>query len=158
MNADANRHLYHLRKTNCANFAANVVNFYFPGLIQRGDHIADFGLMTPKHVARCVDHYGRLHPEANLQIFEIPQVPGSLRRSRPVRGGAESGLFTKRYFATLTVIQPEVVAGLIVLYLDHGRWQIGRDSTPKQPEFFQRSLNELAAEGTEITNEKGPRQ
>lgn len=92
MNDRANLHHYHLRKTNCANFAADVVNFYFPGAVPRADHIADFGLMTPKQVARSVGAYGEKHPEADLRVLEVPQVPGTLRRSRPVRGGAEAGL------------------------------------------------------------------
>ncbi|GAC1417002.1 MAG: hypothetical protein NVSMB62_07170 [Acidobacteriaceae bacterium] len=133
MNADPNRHLYHLRRTNCANFAADVVNFYFAGLVPRGDHIADFGLMTPKQVARCVADYGGSHPEAHLQVLEIPQVPGTLRRSRPVRGAAEAGLKTKRYLATLLALQPEVPIALTFLYLDHGRWQIGRGATVATP-------------------------
>lgn len=133
MNDRANKHLYHLRKTNCANFAADVVNFYFPGIVPRGDHIADFGLMTPKQVARCVGAYGQRHPEAGLQVIEIPQVPGTLRRSRPVRGGAEAGLKTKRYLATLLVIQPEIPIGLTFLYLRHGRWDISKGAHIAEP-------------------------
>lgn len=136
MNAGPNRHLYHLRRTNCANFAADVVNFYFPGLVPRGDHIADFGLMTPKQVARCVAAYGERHPEAHLQVLEIPQIPGTLRRSRPVRGAAESGLKTKRYLAILIAIQPEIPIALAVLYLDHGHWQIGRGASVAAPDEF----------------------
>ena len=133
MNDRANRHLYHLRKTNCANFAADVVNFYFPGTVRRGDYVADFGLMTPKQVARRVAAYGRKHPEAALRVVEIPQVPGELRRSRPVRGGAEAGLKTKRYLATLLLLQPEIPIALTVLYLKHGRWDISKGATVVAP-------------------------
>ncbi len=139
MNSRPNHHLYHLKKTNCANFAADMVNLYFPGLVKGGDHIADFGLMTPKQVIRSVAAYGEAHPEADLQVIEIPQVPGSLRRSRPVRGAAEAGLKTKRYLATLSIIQPEIVVGLVILYLDHGRWEVGRGATIAYPGTFDRS-------------------
>lgn len=142
INARPNRHRYHLRKTNCANFAADVVNFYFPGVVKGGDHIADFGLMTPKQVARSVYAYGKKHPEAELKVIEIPQVPGSFRRSRPVRGAAEAGLKTKRYLATLAVIQPEIVVGLAVLYLDHGRWRIGNSAQREEPAYFERQASE----------------
>jgi hypothetical protein len=135
MNADANKHLYHLKKTNCANFAAEVVNFYFPGAV-RSDRIADFGLMTPKQVARCVAAYGKSHPAEGMRVIEVPQVSGTLRRSRPVRGGAEAGLKTKRYLFTLAVIQPEVPLALAGLYLWHGRWAIGRDAVVVEPEDF----------------------
>ena len=33
---------------------------------------------------------------------------------------------TKRYLATLTAIQPELVVALAVVYLDRGRWDIRR--------------------------------
>ena len=129
MNDDLNRHLYHLKKTNCANFAANLVNLYFPGAVH-ADHIADFGLMTPKEVVRSLSDYAAARPEMDLRVWEVKQVPGSLRRSRPIRGGAESGLKTKRYLFTLMVIQPEVPVGLAVLYLWHGRWKIGAGAEP----------------------------
>ncbi len=129
MNADENRHLYHLRKTNCADFAGQLVNLYFPGAVHH-DKIADFGLMTPKQVARSLTAYAAKRPDLGLKVWEIPQVPGSLRRSRPVRGGAEAGLKTKRYLFTLIAIQPEVPAGLTVLYLWHGRWKIGAGAQP----------------------------
>jgi hypothetical protein len=127
MNADPNRHRYHLKRTNCADFAAAIVNIYFPGAA-RSDRFADFGLMTPKQVVRSLSDYAAQRPELSLRVWEIAQVPGSLRRSRPVRGGAESGLKTKRYLFTLLVIQPEVPIGLMVLYLSHGRWKVGTDA------------------------------
>ena len=136
MNGGPNHHLYHLRRTNCANFAADLVNLYYPGTVQRGDHIADFGLMTPKQVARSVAAYGEVHPELHPRVVEIPQVPGNLRRSRPVRGAAEAALKTKRYLATLLVIQPEIPVGLAILYLAHGRWQVGRGAEVEGPLDF----------------------
>jgi hypothetical protein len=140
MNDGPNHHLYHLRKTNCANFAADVINVYFPGTVKSGDHVADFGLMTPKQVARCLDAYGRAHPESDLRVIEIPQLPGSLRRSRPVRGAAEAGLKTKRYLATLLVIQPEVPVVLGFLYLGHGRWSMGKGAELLEPAMVTSSV------------------
>lgn len=151
MNDRPNHHRYHLRKTNCANFAADVVNFYYPGTVPRGDHIADFGLMTPKQVARCVAAYGARHPEANLRVLEIPQVPGTLRRSRPVRGGAEAGLKTKRYLAILTVIQPEVPIGCAVLYLIHGRWQMGKGAVVQTAQDWVHQVPPEMVPGSGVT-------
>ena len=136
INAGPNLHLYHLRKTNCANFAADMINLFFPGTVRRGDHIADFGLMTPKQVARCLYTFGTAHPELHLKVIEIPQVPGSLRRSRPARGAAESGLKTKRYLFTLIAIQPEIPVVLTALYLDHGRWQLNQNAEIVGPSHF----------------------
>ncbi len=144
MNERPNRHAYRLKNSNCADFAADMVNLYFPGSVKR-DHIADFGWMTPKTVARRVEAYGRLHPELDFRAFEIPQVPGSLRRSRPARGAAEAGLKTKRYLATLLVIQPEVPLVCAILYLDHGRWKLGQDAEVVGPNDFGRTSNSVIA-------------
>ncbi len=124
MNASDNRHEYRLGDANCANFAADLVNLYYPGAV-RNDRIADFGLMTPKQVARSLSEYAGVHPELSLRVWEIPQIPGSLRRSRPVRGVAEGTLKTKRYLFTLVAIQPEVPIVLAVVYCWHGRWTVG---------------------------------
>lgn len=132
MNHDPNHHLYHLRKTNCANFAADLVNLYFPGTVRGGDHIADMGLMTPKHVARCVYELGRRDPALHLRVMEIPQLPGSLRRSRPVRGSWEAGLKTKRYLFTLLAVQPEIPLVGAVLYAIHGRWPMNPPELPAE--------------------------
>ncbi len=148
MNGRRNHHLYHLKATNCANFAAEMVNLYFPGVVPHGDKIADFGLMTPKQVARCLTAYAEAHPEAHLRIMEVPQWPGSLRRSHTVRGGAEAGLKTKRYLATLLLIQPEVPIGLAILYLKHGRWVVGRGAERVGPEEFVRRGEQEQGEQT----------
>ena len=132
LNHRPNLRAYKLRTANCANFAADMVNLLYPGLVHQ-DKVSDFGLMTPKQVARSMVNYNRLHPEANLTVMEIPQIPGTLRRSRPIWGVSESGLKTKRYLFTLLLIQPEVIAGCGIVYLDRGRWKIGDGAVPASP-------------------------
>jgi hypothetical protein len=131
LNDRPNIRAYKLRTANCADFAADVVNILYPGLVRRSK-VYDFGLMTPKQVARSVEAYGQAHPEAKLAVMEISQIPG-LPRSRPVWGVAESGLKTKRYLLTLSVIQPEVILGCGIAYLNHGSWKAGAGAVPVQP-------------------------
>jgi hypothetical protein len=145
LNERPNRHAYKLSNNNCADFAAQMINIYFHGAVKR-DKVADYGWMTPKNVARCVQAYGMAHPELDFRVLEIPQVPGSLRRSRPVRGAAEAGLKTKRYVFTLLVIQPEVPIVSWFMYMDRGRWQIGRNAQPVDPSFFDRKGEPQVAE------------
>jgi hypothetical protein len=135
LNDRPNVRAYRLRTANCADFAASIVNLYFPGAIRR-NKISDFGLMTPKQLARAMAAYGNRHPEARSQIVEVPQIPGTLRRSRPIWGVAEAGLKTKRYLLTLLVIQPEVVATLGVAYLHRGRWRVGQGAVAVGPEIW----------------------
>ena len=133
MNDHANRHRYHLSGANCADFAAELLNLYYPGAVRHADRVADYGLMTPKHVVRSLSGYAQKHPELDLHVWEIAQVPGSLRRSKTVWGGVESALKTKRYLFTLLVIQPEIPLVLEALYLRHGRWKLGQGAQPMPP-------------------------
>jgi hypothetical protein len=144
LNDRPNLRAYKLRTANCADFAADTVNILFPGLVQR-DKISDFGLMTPKQVARSMVAYGQAHPEAELTVMEVPQVPGTLRRSRPIWGVSEAGLKTKRYLATLLVIQPEVILGCGIVYLDRGRWKVGDGATLVQPDIWLQQGRETAS-------------
>jgi hypothetical protein len=133
LNASPNHHSYGAYRANCANFAADWVNFYYPGLVRR-NRWADLGFLLPKQVARSLYGYGNAHPEAQFKLIEIPQVPGTIRRSHPVRGGAETFLKTRRYVAPLAVVQPEIAATLLVLYLDHGSWKVARPAEIIGPE------------------------
>jgi hypothetical protein len=132
LNDRPNVRAYRLRTANCADFAADMVNLLYPGLVRRSK-VYDFGLMTPKQVARSVAEYGEAHPEAKLAIMEIPQIPGTLKRSHPVWGVSEAGLKTKRYLFALSVIQPEVIIGCGIAYLNRGSWKAGAGATPVQP-------------------------
>ena len=136
MNLRGNHHRYHLIGSNCANFGADLVNLFFPQAVSHPDRISDLGYMTPKQVMRSVVRYAAIHPGLNLEILEVPQVPGSLRRSRPVRGAAEGLLKTKRYLFTLLVIQPEAPLALSLMYLHDGRWQAGKGAEPVTPAAF----------------------
>jgi hypothetical protein len=127
LNSDPNQRRYTLGRDNCADFAANVLSVAYPGILRR-NVIADFDMTTPKNLARLMDAYGQTHPEAHLQVTEIPQIPGTLRRSRPIRGSAETFVKTKRYLATLLVIQPEVMLADWVAYESKGRWVPGKDA------------------------------
>jgi hypothetical protein len=135
LNARPNHHTYGAYHRNCANFAAEWVNFDYPGLVKR-NRWADLGFLLPKQVARSVYLYGKVHPEAQVKIIEIPQVPGSIRRSHAVRGGAETFLKTKRYVFPLAVVQPEIALSLFALYLDHGSWKIARPAEIAGPQAF----------------------
>ena len=106
---------------NCADFARTTINFLYPHAIRR-NFVADFGLTTPKSVARALNHYASKHPEADFRVFKIPQVLGSLPRSRGVQGVTESLL--KRYGVPLVVISPIATGVVFVAYMGHGRFDM----------------------------------
>ena len=75
---------------NCADFARTTINDLFPHAIRR-NFIADFGLTTPKSVARGLS---ALRLEASgcrvPRLQGLPRFPGSLPRSHAVLGVTES--------------------------------------------------------------------
>src|ERR1700685_3067005 len=88
-NSEPNQMQFNLITHNCADFARNLVNFYYPKMLHRSV-IGDLGVTTPKHDAQLLVHFGERHPELHLTTYVIPQVPGNIRRSGPVRGVVES--------------------------------------------------------------------
>ena len=128
LNDDPNERRYTLRRANCADFAADLISTVLPGVFRRAK-LADFDMTAPKTLARQLDAYGQAHPEIHLRVAEIPQLPGTLRRSRPLRGGAETFVKTKRYLATLLVIQPEAVLADWIVYEKKGKWTPGKDAS-----------------------------
>ena len=113
---------------NCADFSRVVLDIYMPHAIHRA-FIGDVGVMTPKQVARSLVAYARKYPEVNMTAFVIPQVPGSVPRSHPVDGVAESLVKSKKYLIPLTVLAPEVTGGVVVAYLVDGRLKLPKGAT-----------------------------
>ena len=108
---------------NCADFSRSVLDIYLPGAIHRS-FIADLGLTTPKHVARELVKYDQKHPETDMSAFVIPQVAGSVKRSHPVNGVAESLVKSKKYVIPMTILAPELTGGMVVAYLVRGRMKL----------------------------------
>ncbi len=104
---------------NCANFAENVMNYYYPHSIHR-NFIADAGLMTPKQTAKSLVKYEKKHSDLETADFVIEQVPGTVARSTSVDGVAEALLKRKRYVVPITILHPLVTAGIAVVYLGGG--------------------------------------
>jgi hypothetical protein len=88
LNERPNRHRWNLVTANCADFARQIINFYYPHSVHRSI-IGDLGMTTPKQLARTLSKYSRRHPELQTSTFVIPQVPGTIPRSKRVRGALE---------------------------------------------------------------------
>ncbi|MGA7884485.1 MAG: hypothetical protein WCA44_01990 [Acidobacteriaceae bacterium] len=112
---------FNLLFNNCANFTQKVVNFYYPHAIRR-NFVADVGVMTPKQAARSLVRYNRTHPQMDLRTFVIPQVPGTIPRSTPVKGVVESLVKSKKYVVPIAVLNPYVAGTLVAVWLGDGRF------------------------------------
>jgi hypothetical protein len=128
LNGRPNRPSYRAVTRNCADFVRDVVNFYYPKAVSRGI-VADFGITTPKRVAKSISKYGRRHTDLEFVSHVIPQVPGTIRRSRPVHGMAESVFKAKKYMLPLMFFQPYVAGGFAAAYLVEGRFKTDRKAT-----------------------------
>jgi hypothetical protein len=116
-----NRTLYRPISRNCADFARDIVNFYYPKAVSRSI-IADLGVTTPKRVAKSIAKYSRRHSDLEFVRLVIPQVPGTIRRSKPVRGIVESVVKAKKYVIVLAIFQPYVAGSIAAAYLIDGQF------------------------------------
>jgi hypothetical protein len=126
-NDSANRESYRLVSRNCADFVRDAVNFYYPKASKRS-LIADLDVSTPKHAAKSLVQYSRRHPELRFTTFVIPQVPGTIRRSRPVHGLVESVFKAKKYELPLLALHPFVAGGFAVAYVASGRFDPAKNA------------------------------
>lgn len=172
-NAGPNKGMYRLLSENCADFVRGIINFYYPGALHRSV-LADLGVTTPKQIAKCLVHYSKHHPQLQSTSFVIPQVPGTIRRSKSVRGVVESAFKAKKYMAPLLVWHPVIVGCFAAAYFtgssgfDPGRHALvfdpRRDLEPpmsaQQRRESQNRLEFLArrmTEGSSLEEVKWPR-
>lgn len=122
MNAAVNRSRFGLLYSNCADFNREILSFYLPNTFPRSI-FPDAGITTPRQVTYKLVRYARKHAEAQLTIFEIPQIPGLRRKSRANKSIIES-LITTGYVVPLAFINPYIAAGVFVDYLVWGRFRL----------------------------------
>ncbi len=118
---------FNLLFRNCADLSRTVLDLYYPHAVGRS-YLADFGFTTPKHIAERLTRYAAQHPEAQMSVFVLPQVPGSIERSTPIRGVAESLVKSKKYLIPLAVLHPEITGGLVAAYVVRGRYRLPNDA------------------------------
>jgi hypothetical protein len=157
LNSRVNSVDFRLLSHNCADFARETINFYYPKAVRRS-LIADVGIMTPKQTAKSLVRYAKRHPALQLSAFEIPQVPGTLERSRPVRGVLEALVKSKRYIlplAPLALLHPYFGGSLVVAWIQGGHFNprsivgnLGSENEPGVIARFQQSQDDASSEAT----------
>lgn len=144
LNDAPNRRRYTLTRHNCADFAADLLRLVIPPETLHRNVLADFDMTTPKTLAREIDAYGNAHPELDLHVYEVPQIAGTLRRSRPLRGAAEALISQKRYFTVVVLLQPELMLADWIIYEKRGKWKPGTDAVAVLPSDWSPSAIELS--------------
>jgi hypothetical protein len=127
-NDRSNTGSFHILYRNCADFTRTVVNIFFPNAIHR-NFIGDAGIMTPKQAAKSLVKYGKKHPTIQMSAFVIPQVPGTIERSRHVDGVTEAFVKSKKYVIPLSILAPEFTGGVALTYVTRDRFTFPKDAS-----------------------------
>jgi hypothetical protein len=102
-NAAANKNDFNGIRRNCADFTRKVIDSYFPGAVRR-DFINDFGMTSPKAVARTFTHYAVKHPGSDFRVLHFAQLPGTIKRSSEVRAGTEQLYRSKKWLIPMSIV------------------------------------------------------
>jgi hypothetical protein len=147
MNDRGNESHFQLLFNNCSDFSRGLLNLYFPRTFRRSI-FPDAGMTTPKQITYKLERYARKHPELQLQVFEIPQVPGYRHLSRSNKSISES-LITTVYAIPIAIMNPYLAGGLFVDYVVRGRYHM----IPKNPKkLTPERLTELTYPRTPADN------
>jgi len=114
-NSSPNRSHFRTVSHNCADFAKDVINFYYPKSMHRSV-VADVGITTPKQMAKTMINFSARHPQLKFSRFVIPQIPGSMARSTRVHGVVESFLKSKKYMIPSAVASPIFAGCVLAVY------------------------------------------
>ncbi len=129
LNASTNESHFHLASRNCADFAKDILNFYYPRALHRSV-IADVGISTPKQMAKTLIRYSEHHPQLQFSRIVIAQVPGSMGRSTAVHGVVESFFKSKKYIVPSAVVSPIFAGCVAAVYVGSrgGHFDPARDA------------------------------
>jgi len=130
LNASRNHSYFHTVSRNCADFAKDIINFYYPHALYRSI-VADVGISTPKQMAKTLSKYSERHPKLEFSRMVIEQVPGSLPRSSDVRGVVEAFFRSKKYIVPSAVASPVFAGCVAAVYVGTGgtRFEPSRNAT-----------------------------
>jgi hypothetical protein len=119
LNSTPNQSHFHLVSRNCADFAKDVLNFYYPKSLHRS-LVADVGMTTPKQMAKLLTKFSNRHPEIQFSRLIIAQAPGSMPRSSTVRGVVDSFVRSKKYIVPSVVFSPIFAGCVAAVYVGSG--------------------------------------
>ena len=134
LNDRSNWQRWNLVAANCADFVREVISLYYPHSVHRSI-IGDLGVTTPKQLARTLTRYSKRHAELQTSTFVIPQVPGTISRSKRVRGVLEVMLTSKKYMLPIFLFHPYAAAGVVTVYMEHWHFNLGKNTAVLDSQF-----------------------
>ncbi len=125
LNSLSNKNHFSVFVRNCANFAADIVNGYFPHAAHR-NFVNDFGMTSPKAVARSFARFAHGRPDLDYCVLHYAQLPGTYKRSDKNRLGTELAFHAKECLVPLVPLGilsiHETLPVFISTYLLTGRF------------------------------------
>jgi hypothetical protein len=121
LNAAINRNHFNGVTRNCATFTRRIINTYFPGATSP-EYINDFGMTSPKAIARSFTHYALRHPDSDFQVLHFAQIPGTYKRSSECREGTEQLYHSKKLLVPMAAFAPHELPFVAASYLLTGRF------------------------------------
>ncbi len=119
LNDSPNRSHFHTVSNNCADFAKDIINFYYPHALHRSV-IADIGITTPKQMAKMMTRFSSHHRRMHFDRIVIAQVPGSVPRSSAVHGVVDGFFTSKKYIVPSAVVSPIFAGCVAAVYVGTG--------------------------------------
>jgi len=114
-------------RRNCADFTKDIIDTYFPHAAHR-DVLNDFGVTSPKAVARSFAHYAHRNPEIEYHVLHFVQLPGTIKRSSECRSGTEQLYRSKKFLVPAAAMSyPQLPLSAAGLYLLTGRFSPERE-------------------------------
>jgi hypothetical protein len=111
---------------NCADFTRRIINTYFPNATGP-DYINDFGMTSPKAIARSFTRYTHRHPDAGFRVLHFAQVPGTIKRSSECRGGTEQLVRSKKLLVPMLIFADQALPFVAASYILTGRFNPQRE-------------------------------
>lgn len=111
---------------NCADFTRHVINTYFPHATGP-DYVNDFGMTSPKAIARSFTRYAQRHPETHFRVVHYAQIPGTIKRSSEVRAGTEQLYHSKKLLVPMLLFAHYALPFVAASYLVTGRFNPQRE-------------------------------
>jgi len=125
-NASPNKNHFNGITRNCADFTKRVINTYFPHAAAT-DYVNDFGMTSPKAIARSFVRYADRNPKLGLRVIHFAQVPGTIKRSSDVRAGTEQLYRSKKFLIPMLIFADYGVPAVAASYLLTGRFNPERE-------------------------------
>ncbi len=127
LNDRSNHQHWNLVTANCADFARNVISVYYPHSVHRSI-VGDLGVTTPKQLARTFTKYTSRHSDLQGSKFVVPQVPGSIPRSKRIKGVFEVMLTAKKYMWPIFLVHPYAAGTAVAIYVQHWHFNPGKNA------------------------------